>query len=312
MLFRTELNPDKSKIDLKYKSKIILIGSCFSDNIGEKLDFLEFNTLINPFGTVYNVASICKLLKFTCSLETPSETHFAFEQGIHSHYDFHASFSSKDLSTLRSNIKASIERTYKYLLKSDILFITLGTSWTYVFNETSDIISNCQKRPQKLFSKKLLNEAETTKYLNEMIEICKSINPAINICFTVSPVRHIKDGIVNNAISKARLHTSIHKVVSEMENCHYFPAFEIMMDDLRDYRFYKEDLIHPNQQAIDYIWEKFSLCFFSEKTLHTMAKIEKCKRILGHKSLVDDEQHIIMVAEANEALANIRREELDQ
>ena len=173
--------------------------------------------------------------------------------------------------------------TNKSLINSTHIIITLGTSWVYRLKESGLAVANCHKVPKHKFRKELLSIAEIIESLAVIISLIKEINPTTNFIFTVSPVRHIKDGFIENQQSKAHLISALHQIIKFHENSFYFPSYEIMMDELRDYRFYKEDMIHPNNIAVNYIWEKLSKKWFSDETLQTTEQIQKIQKNLDHK-----------------------------
>jgi hypothetical protein len=287
MLFRTELNLNKSPISFNHKNNILLIGSCFSDNIGKKLAERKFNALVNPFGTIYNSFSIKNIIQATVDKKEFKSSELDVYQNIFSHPDFHSQFNNIKPESVIDNINEKISFFSEQLPSIDVTFITIGTSWVYYNKEKIKIVSNCHKQPQSIFTKKLTTLEENIIALKEIIELLRSQNVQNKIIFTLSPVRHIKDGILENHISKSILAQAIYHVCQNYDGL-YFPAFEIMMDDLRDYRFYKEDLIHPSDQAIEYIWEKFVHHYFEEDTKIIVSKIEKINAFLKHRPLIED------------------------
>ena len=284
MKFKTTLEPKQTEINVSYSDKLFFIGSCFSENIGKKLANLKFQTSINPFGIIYNPISIFEVLDSIVSHKKYSSENIFKHNDIWKCFDFHSDISALDADALLSKINYKIEEANTFLKQSNVLFITFGTSWVYKNNEKK-IVANCHKIPKKKFTKVLLDDDTIIAAFKKTYKQIKSINPNINIVLSISPVRHIRDGIVENNQSKAQLISATHKLVSEFNNVHYFPAFEYIIDDLRDYRFFKADLVHPNELAIQYVFEKFELTYFNEATLLKKKAIEKVLKSLNHKVL---------------------------
>ncbi len=277
--------PVKKEIhnSLNYDSKILLLGSCFSENIGNKLTLYKLQSNQNPFGILFHPKAIENLITNAINKKTYTEKDIFFLNERWHCFDAHSSLSNPNKTLLLQNLNTTIEQTNKQINESTHIIITLGTSWVYRFIETDSIVANCHKVPQKKFLKELLSFDEVAESLEAIIALIKSVNPTINILFTVSPVRHLKDGFVENQQSKSHLISAIHNVVEPRNNTHYFPSYEIMMDELRDYRFYAEDMIHPNQTAINYIWEKFTDSWFSDKSKETMEEVSTIQNGINHK-----------------------------
>ena len=273
----------ESKNLISYSSKILLLGSCFSENIGEKLNYYKFQTTQNPFGILFHPKSIENLILNAINKKQYSESDLIFQNERFHCFDAHSSLSSSDKNEVLNQLNSAISSTSKNLKEATHLIITLGTSWVYRFIANDEIVANCHKIPQKKFLKELLFVDEITESLEAIISLIKSVNKNTTIIFTVSPVRHLKDGFVENMQSKAHLIAAIHQIKNERESTFYFPSYEIMMDELRDYRFYAEDMIHPNQTAINYIWERFVATWFSDDSLPTMQEIDTIQKGNAHK-----------------------------
>ncbi len=283
MKFRTNISLKPEHNQLDYNAKIMLFGSCFSEHIFKKLAYFKFNAVSNPFGILFNPITIEKVITNAINIKKYSKKDvFQLNERWHC-FDAHSDLSSPNKNKLLNNLNTSIETTSKKLKETTHLIITLGTSWVYRFIATDTIVGNCHKVPQKKFLKELLSVDEIVASLENMITLIKSINTSTNIIFTVSPVRHLKDGFVENSQSKARLLTAIHQITNKRNKIYYFPSYEIMMDDLRDYRFYNSDMIHPNETAINYIWEQFQQVWISEKSISTMKEIDTIQKGLAHK-----------------------------
>lgn len=284
MKFFTEI-PIKTQFEnqIDYHSKIVGLGSCFVENIGEKLDYYKFQTILNPFGILFNPISIENLVNRSILGETYSEKE-VFEHNEQFHcYDAHSDLNSSTIDEILLKLNDGLTRTSKALNEASHLIITFGTAWVYENKETKKVVANCHKKPQLNFTKKLSSIDSIVQSLASLEENLRNINPEISLIFTVSPVRHIKDGFIENTLSKSHLISAVHKIISSSEKSFYFPAYEIMMDELRDYRFYKEDLIHPNDVAIEVIWERFKDTWVSKESQSVLEKIDSIQKSLQHK-----------------------------
>ncbi len=285
MRFITEIILQKQKNhQIDYNSKLFLLGSCFSENIGNKLDYYKFQSQQNPFGILFHPKAIERVITNAINQKEYTEDDIFFHNERWHCFEAHSNLSATNKEDLLSNLNNSISITNKKLLNSTHIVITLGTSWVYREITSDKIVANCHKIPQKKFLKEILTIDEIAESLEAIISLAKSINSKVNILFTASPVRHIKDGFIENQQSKAHLIAAIHQIIEPRKNSFYFPSYEIMMDELRDYRFYNEDMIHPNKTAINYIWEKFSDVWLSESTKETMKKVEVIQKGLTHRS----------------------------
>ncbi|WP_296637667.1 GSCFA domain-containing protein [Polaribacter sp.] len=268
---------------IDYNASILLLGSCFSENIGNKLNYFKFKQLQNPFGILFHPKAIEQFVTDVINKKTFTKEDLVYQNERYHSFDAHSSLSEVDESTILNNLNSEILATQKYLENTSHLIITLGTAWVYRFKKTNKIVANCHKIPQKKFLKELLNIAEITNSLESIVSLIKSTNPNITILFTVSPVRHLKDGFTQNTQSKSHLISAIHEVVNIRKNVHYFPSYEIMMDELRDYRFYAEDMIHPNKTAIQYIWKRFTEVWLAENMTSTLKEVDIIQKGIAHK-----------------------------
>ena len=288
MKFRTTLNIEKNQANISHKDTILAIGSCFVDNIGTKLSKLKFSVNLNPFGIIFNPYSIAKILNngLVKSIKLERECDILEQNGIYKSYDYHSKFNAKSYNDFITNVDDENKVISNQLKTNDYLFLTFGTAWVYRLIDANKIVANCQKVPQVNFTKELLDIEALTKIYVKIFKQIIDKNPKIKIVLTVSPVRHTKDGIIENSQSKSVL-LLLCKALSDdfKQNVIYFPSYEIQMDDLRDYRFYNSDLVHPNQMAIDYIFEQFSTSFFTNETLSLNKKIEKLNNLENHKFL---------------------------
>ena len=284
MQFTTKIPVQKSTFPIDYDSKVMLLGSCFAENMGKKFDYFKFQATTNPFGIIFNAVSLEKLIRRAVENRTFTENDIFFHNDLWHCYEVHSELSNSDKDAFLESLNDIIRSTNKQLNDSTHIIITLGTSWVYRNIESNEIVANCHKIPQKQFTKELLSIHQTEESLQSIISLIHSVNPNCNFIFTVSPVRHIKDGFAENTLSKAHLIAAIHKTITNHPSpITYFPAYEIMMDELRDYRFYAEDMLHPSQTAIDYIWIQFFENYISESVFGLMKEICSIQKGLQHR-----------------------------
>ncbi len=283
MKFRTEITIEEPKFQIGFENRILTIGSCFAQNIGEYFQRYRFSILCNPFGVLYNPVSVYNSIKLAVEKTEFTKADLVENQGEWHSFYHHSDFSHHDQNVCLTNINENIIATDKFLRNSNLIIITYGTSYVYRHREKNIIVSNCHKLPQSEFEHYRLSFESTTKTIRQTIELLRSLNENIKIVFTVSPVRHWKDGAINNQLSKSNLLLAVNSLSCENKDCLYFPSYEIVMDDLRDYRFYSEDLLHPNQIATDYIWKKFSDSIILEENISIMKNIAQIVKARKHK-----------------------------
>lgn len=283
MKFRTELEPEPQERKISYSDSVLLMGSCFSENIYKKMNSLKLKVLGNPFGIVYNPVSVAEQIQEILALKLYDESDLSFANERWFSFQHHSDFSYSSKEECLENINASLQKGYASLFNATHLFITLGTAHAYRHNENLSWVSNCHKIPSKTFQKKLLDTEFMVNQLSRAIEAIQKVNPKIQVVFTISPVRHLSDGAFGNQLSKGRLFDVVHQLQEKYDAVSYFNAYELVMDDLRDYRFYADDLVHPSSQAVAYVWEKFSSTFFSIQTLQQQKQIEKLVQASNHR-----------------------------
>lgn len=288
MEFKTTIQPHQGLFEITHDSRIMLIGSCFSNEIGHKLSQSGFHTLINPFGTLFNSYSIGKSLTTTVRNKKFDSTDFFEHNGLWHSYKLHSRFSSFHLDEAIEKINTSVEVANNFVFNTDVLIITLGTAWVYELKETGKIVANCHKMPQQLFEKRKLGINEIISEYTHLIEHLKGANNKLKIIFTVSPVKHLRDGFVANNWSKSTLNIAIHELVRRFDFCDYYPSYEIMNDDLRDYRFYKNDMLHPNDLATQYIYEHFQNAYCVEETKQIAKEFYQLSKSAEHKIMNSD------------------------
>lgn len=306
MKFRTEVKIPDSEQKIEIEDQVFSIGSCFSTEVSALLKTGQIKSNNNPFGTLFNPYSINQSLKKLHDAQLYDEDDLiSFNEQVIS-LDHHTSFDTRFVHQTLEKINSKIEEGNRFLQDSNWILITYGTSFIYEFLPKNKLVANCHKIPTKYFEKRLLTHLELTDSIYETIVNIKDIaKENVQILFTVSPVRHTKDGMIENNLSKAKLITALHEILPQFENCHYLPIYEIMMDDLRDYRFYGEDLIHPNKQAINYIWEQFGNAYFSDETMDFIEENFKITQSLNHKPLDDqDPKHLAFLENLKSKMAN--------
>ncbi|MCW3084391.1 MAG: hypothetical protein JWP12_1757 [Bacteroidetes bacterium] len=273
---------------LNYSHSLLFVGSCFAENIGEKMQRSKFNAAINPHGILYNPASMAVALKSYMNNTSVKESDLFFANDCWNSWEHHSRFSNPDKAVCFTGINNSIEQAHLQLKNAKWLFVTFGSAFIYTHTAGNKLAGNCHKVPNNQFVKSLLSADEIIKEYTSLIAQLKEFNPDLNIVFTVSPVRYIRDGVVENNLSKAVLIQSVHALVKQNENAFYFPAYELIIDDLRDYRFYKPDLVHPTQQAIDYVFEKLMDCSFDGDTKKLFEKISDLVTAMEHRPFNKD------------------------
>jgi hypothetical protein len=283
--FRTIVRSKPSSAKIAFHNGILTVGSCFSDAIGSRLRNAKFNVSINPFGTTYNPLSIHKAVSSAISNGPPQASTFVCRDELYFNYDFHSSFAATDKAGLEHQIRSITTATHDFLSAAKFLFVTYGTSWVYTRVDTGEVVSNCHKIPASNFKKRLMKESEIQDSFSNLHQKLKKFNPSIRIIVTVSPVRHLKDTLELNSVSKAILRSACHQLTEAFpDDVFYFPAYEMMVDDLRDYRFYKSDMLHPTEQAEDYIWENFKDTFFTPETSSVVDEWTSLNMALKHKA----------------------------
>lgn len=284
MKLRTELPVPKQDLGLDLFGGMVFMGSCFSDNIGGRLSSLGVPALVNPFGVIFHPEPLLRIIEQAIDPEfSYSESHLLEHQGMFYSLNHHGSFKGTDNILLLERLNGQLSLLRKKLAESSTLFLTLGTAWGYEYED--EIVANCHKLPNDLFTKSISSYSSVLEKLTLTINSLATTNPNLKVIMTVSPVRHIKNGIVEDSRSKSILHSAVHEVVNNLSNAHYFPSFELMMDDLRDYRFYKSDLIHPSDLAIDYIFDYFSKSHFSDEANETLKELAKFSLLQKHKPM---------------------------
>ncbi len=289
MHFSTPIPILKSQFPIDYSSKILTLGSCFAENIGNKFSYYQFQNVVNPFGILFHPEALENVIHRAVNDMEFAESDIFFHNERWHCFEVHSELSQSEKSTFLEHLNDSLFLLKEAIKNASHIVITLGTAWVYRNLASGKVVANCHKIPQKEFHKELLSIESIQLKIQNMIAKILKINPTAKIIFTISPVRHTKDGFVENQRSKAHLISALHQIINQKsEIVNYFPSYEIMMDELRDYRFYAEDMIHPNKIAVDYIWKKFCESWMTTETIATMQEVESIRKGLSHRAFNEE------------------------
>jgi hypothetical protein len=308
MKLQTQILLKRAENQIDYSSQLVGLGSCFSDNIGDKLAYYKFQILQNPFGILFHPLAIQNLISRAIQQKQYTEEEVFFLNERWQCYDAHSNLSSVTKEGLLAKLNTGLVETREWITTASHIFITLGTAWAYHLKASGKEVANCHKVPQVAFEKKLLSIDSIVQSFENSIHQIQRVNSKAKIIFTVSPVRHLKDGFVENQQSKAHLIAAIHHFIKKA-NALYFPSYEIMMDELRDYRFYAEDLVHPNDLAIEYLWNKFKTVYISETCYKAMDEVSAIQKGLRHRPFnPDSERHQEFLLALKQKIAYLQKE----
>lgn len=311
MKFRTEIEPFKDQGFFKHSDQILSLGSCFANNVAIELEKDGFLIDQNPMGILFNPISIMKNIRNSFQ-QNLNESLIIQRDDYFYHFDYPSQFYAESPEKLVEKINKIQENTTTFLKKSNRLILTLGTAWVYNWLKTDEIVANCHKIPAHEFKKELLELNYLIKSYVQFFEELRAINPNLEIILTVSPIRHIKNGLHENNLSKSVLLLMVDHLVNQFDFVHYFPAYEIVLDDLRDYRFFGPDLIHPSPQAIDYVYEKFGARYFDQTTQAIVNVQRKINALQAHRPLASspksDELKTAQIAELHRELNRLKIE----
>ena len=269
---------------VNYHSKIISVGSCFAVNMAERFRQFQFQNSVNPFGILFHPVAIAKMIDFALNDKTFTASDVFLHNEIWSSFDAHSDLNELEQEDIIEALNAKILHFKQAVQTATHFVLTFGTAWVYRHVEKNQLVANCHKIPQKQFGKELLSVVECQEAMDSIEKGIRHLNPTTQIIYTISPVRHIKEGVVENQRSKAHLITALHEHLDKnTENNYYFPSYELMMDELRDYRFYGKDLLHPNELAIDYIWNKFVEYAVDANAVDTMKLVDEVQKGLAHR-----------------------------
>lgn len=283
--FRTSLPQPAFSFDIRHQEAILAMGSCFATNIGQRLKDLKFDVQLNPFGILYNPISIAESIAYIIDQKTFETSDLFQHQGLWHSFAHHGSFSQPEPASALHHIHEHITKAHTMLPRLKTLLLTFGTAYVFQLRDQQKVVANCHKRPSSDFTRDLLTVEQIVSSLQNSLERLKKHCPDLRIVLTVSPIRHIRDGLVMNQRSKASLVLAAHQLCEQLEDVHYFPSYELMVDDLRDYRFYAADMIHPSPVATDHIWQYFKQTFFESSTQELIRQIDKIQSAYRHRPL---------------------------
>lgn len=306
--FRTVIDIKSQPNKISYNHKVQFLGSCFTENIGNQFTSLKMPADVNPFGILYNPVSIKNSIEILLQNKKFTKDDLIFHNDHWISFQHHSKFSNTNADLCLNGINQRIEHSSSFLKTTDFIFITVGTARVYKHKKINKVVSNCHKIPANEFEVLTLSVPDIIEDYKKIIQEIFSVNNKVKIIFTVSPVRHWKDGAEINQKSKATLLVAIHHLADLFEHVSYFPSYEIMIDDLRDYRFYADDMLHPNQAAINYIWQKLSDGYFDSETKHIQKEVEKINRALMHRPFnKDTESHKKFQQASSDAINNLKK-----
>lgn len=310
MDFRTTIKTRDEVPFMRHSDKMMLMGSCFSDNIGAKLKDAMVDVNVNPFGTIFNPLSIASGLDKIIDNATIAGSELFMSSGVWNSYDFHSRFSMANKDAALQRMNQSIADAHEHLKACEVLILTLGTAVVYRRRDTGEVVTNCHKVPQQQFTRRLATVDEITQALTQSLHRVHEFNPELKVIFTVSPIRHIADGLEMNSLSKAVLRVAVNNVTRTFkEFAGYFPAYEIVIDDLRDYRFYTADMIHPSEVAVEYIWQTFQATYFDDRSTQAIARCERVSKRLKHRPMSNNPDVVARFnADTQAVIANLKKE----
>jgi hypothetical protein len=285
MQLHTAVKINSYPFKINHKDTLFSLGSCFSDEMGKKLHQSKFEVINNPFGVLFHPLSIENAIDRILNLTHYEPFEIFRHNELYFSWDHSSQFSATTQEETLSKINSRLVEANEKAQEAKVFFITFATSWAYYLKKAELFVANCHKIPNSEFEKVLLSEIEIENAIKKIIDKLNDLPQKIEIIFTVSPVRHLRDGLVENNVSKSRLLNAVYKMTNQHENVHYFPSYEILLDELREYRFFAEDMIHPSQQAIEYIWRKFCGSFFLDPTTLLIQKTKEVFDIMAHKTL---------------------------
>ena len=287
MIFQTEIKIRPLEQTIRYGDGLLYLGSCFADEVGGICKGLGFNAMVNPFGVLYNPASIAQSMeRLHRGKPFIAEEVIKVGEGQYCTFSHNTAFWNISETALLEQVNGNLKAAHEHFMESRCIIVSLGTSWVFRHKETHQVVANCHKLPANLFERQFLSVEQSADCLVKMLQA----HPDKRFIFTVSPLRHLKDGLHENQLSKAALLLAVNQACTQFDNAHYFPAYEILLDELRDYRFYKEDMVHPTEQAVRYIWERFTDFAIDPKEKTAMQAAAELKQMLQHRPMFPESE----------------------
>jgi hypothetical protein len=305
MDFKTTLTLPKSSFRLNHSDSILCLGSCFAESVGKQLQKSGFDCLNNPFGVLYNPSSVIRALRAMQENKSYSKEDIFEYKGLYGSFDFHSSFSGREAEKVLEGIQTACLTSSSAFRSSTCLILSFGTAWVYELASNGLVVSNCHKLPASFFDRRRLSVGEMLEQTVGFFEELFRTRPKLKVLLTVSPIRHFKDGAHENTLSKAGLHLLVDELCSRFEQMVYFPAYELLMDDLRDYRFYEQDMLHPSAMAFQYIWERFGEFAFEKYTLEIIRQLEQIHKAMDHKPFRPDDEEYLRFIKKNIAALHL-------
>ena len=287
-MFQTKVEIPLSEIKISFEDHIMTLGSCFAENIGKKMENVYFEVDINSFGVLFNPVSIKNSLELLVQNKTFTKDDIFEYKSLWQSFSHSSLFTDSTSEKCLNKINSRLYTAREFFRDTKVILITFGTAWVFEDKKSGRVVSNCHKLPASEFTRRRLTVAEIVDDYKILIQKIKALLPNLQIIFSVSPIRHWKDGAHENNISKSTLLLAIDELQKEIENVHYFPAYEIQMDELRDYRFYAADMLHPSDVAVDYIWNRFSDTYFTRQTVEIKKRLEQLNADLSHRPIHPD------------------------
>ncbi len=307
MDFRTEIFPQAAARPIGHQSAIVSVGSCFAERMGDRLRHYKFRLLQNPFGIIFHPQPLIAPLRAALAQDASFAQDLFQHEGRWRGLAFHSKLSHHDRAFLEVMIAGALQATRNALLQADLVILTLGSAIGFWHKDSERIVANCHKLPQQDFELRMSRVADLKMDVDAFLTVLFAVNPKVQVLLTVSPVRHLRSGIVDNAASKAILRALSQELTEDHERVHYFPAWELLMDDLRDYRFYGRDLSHPTDVAEDYVWEKFSACWLGAGARETNAALDGVFRDLAHRAVdAKSDAHQLFLQKLRERIDRLR------
>ncbi len=283
MKLLTPIRISKSEFSIHYSNAVLSLGSCFAENIAAQMKIMKFRVLSNPAGVLYNPVSVARCLQYMVNRTVFKIDQLEFSDELYFHYDFHGSFSSQHAGHCIGNINQSIQKAHQHLLQTDWLIVSFGTAGVFELKPEARIVANCHKQSASNFTERILEIEEIVNLWRGVLESLQTIRPQLRVVFTISPVRYLKNDTMYNSLSKSILFLAVQRLVEQHDNCEYFPAYELLIDELRDYRFYADDMIHPSSLAVEYIYRKFADCYYARETLQLHNDIDSLVIACRHR-----------------------------
>ncbi len=312
MRFRTTLSSYQANWQIDHSSSVCLLGSCFATSIGEKFAKAKIKTLSNPWGTIYHPTPLLSLVKSAINNDPPNKNGYVKSNGRILHYGTHSDIHAHTQLEFVERFTSVNVHFIAHIRQSQCLFITLGTAWHFYHTDLDLVVSNCHKQPNNQFERRISSTNALEADIGEIVNLLQKINPSLQIILTVSPVRHERDGLIANNRSKAHLIAACHEICESWDSVHYFPAYELLIDDLRDYRYYDDDLVHPSSQAVHYIWQYLVKHHTLPTTQDLISSAERISKDLSHRTIQpESEQHRTFLLKLIDKMNKLQENGLD-